>query len=144
MKPRILFVEDEPDFFAPFIEAVNEDYDLTEVYDLTEAVEILCREEFACLLVDIMLTIGDRDFPDVDSRRSGLYLIRLIRGEEQHPEIKLKCPSDVPILVLTAVSDLSLEGKLEALDAPMVPKPFSMTQVLDQIAAMLKERARGA
>ena len=144
MKPRILFVEDEPDFFAPFIEALKKDYDFTGAYDLTEAVEILCRDEFACLLVDIMLTIGDRDFPDVDSRRSGLYLIRLIRGEEHHPEIRLKCPSDVPILVVTAVSDLSLEGKLEALDVQMVPKPFSMTQILDLIAAVLKERDHGA
>ena len=139
MKPRILFVEDEPEYFGPLIEALQKGYQLERAEDLTEAVEILSAEDFALIIVDIMLPIGTGEFPGIDNRRSGVHLIRLVRKKPPDREIELKCRQDVRILALTAVSDLSVQDDLKALNVPMVPKPFSVRAVLERIANMLKE-----
>ena len=116
MKPRILFIEDEPEFFAQFTKAIRARYELVQVEDLTEAVNILGQSDFSLVIVDIMLDIGISKFPNVDDRRAGLYLIRLIRSRGSERRIALKCRSDVPLLAITAVSDLSLEKKLLELE----------------------------
>ena len=141
MRARILFVEDQPEYFAPFIEALQKSYELEQAEDLTAAVEVLSVQEFDLLIIDIMLPKGTREFPGIDDRRSGLHLIRLIRGEVGDEGVKLKCQAQIPILAITAVSDSSAHRALEAVRVKRIAKPFSMSEVVEIIGTMLKGRA---
>lgn len=139
MKPRILYIEDQPEYFGPFITALRSAYELEQAGNLTHAVQILAGEDFDLIIVDIMLAKGERQFPDIDDRRSGLHLIRLLRGERDGGKLTLKCHQDVPIVALTAVSDASAHRDLEALGVRTITKPFLSREVLEQIAAMIAQ-----
>lgn len=139
MKAHILLVEDEPEYLTPFIEALKEEYELRDVEDLTEAVGTLASEDFSLVIVDIMLAIGRGKFPGVKDRRAGLQLIYFIRRGRTDHGIELKCRVDVPIIALTAVSDLSLEEELTEVRVPMIQKPFSLDNVMKGIVAMMEE-----
>jgi CheY-like chemotaxis protein len=138
MRASILFVEDEPEYFRPLIEALRETYDLHLVTDATQALEELSATEFSLLIVDIMLAKGsDPSLRPLDALRSGLYLIRLVRRLEQLAGVGIRCRADVPILCPTAVSDLTLEGELQDLRCVLVHKPFGKRDVLPVIDHLL-------
>jgi len=138
MRASILFAEDEPEYFRPLIEALRETYDLHLVTDATQALEELSAAEFALLIVDIMLPKGsDPSLRDVDALRSGLYLIRLVRRLEQLAGVEIRCRADVPILVPTAVSDVSVQEELDTLGIPVIQKPFSKRDLLRQVEGLL-------
>jgi CheY-like chemotaxis protein len=139
MKPTILFVEDQPEYFGPLVDALQRSHELKQAADLTEAVECLSIDNYALLIIDIMLGKGEREFPAIEDRRSGLYLIRLIRGEVHDDRISLKCRPDIPILALTAVSDVSVHRELERLRVQVVAKPFLADALLKQIDMLLQE-----
>lgn len=142
MRHKILFVEDEPDYFEPFIDQLEQQYALYMAHDLTQAVELMNQHRFSLFLIDIMLPVGMRRFPEkIDTRRTGVYFIRLIRGEVSVSGLQTNCPKDVPIIALTAVSDLSAKDMLGELNVVRFTKPFSMKAVMEEIKSNLDRRA---
>ena len=143
MKPRILFIEDESEYFEPLVDALEKKYLLKEVGNLAQAIKALSEEEFDLLLVDIMLPQGESCPMQVDNRRSGLHLVRWIRRKEVVSAVQPKCLPEVPILAITAVSDVSALEELKSLGVDLVAKPFSLKVVLNQVAAVLRDLPHG-
>ena len=99
---------------------------------------LLTKQGFSPIIVAIMLEKGERPFPKaIDARRAGVYLIKLIRRQEHIEGRGFISREDVPVLVLTAVSDLSLRDDLEGLGVRFISKPFLMKGALDCLASTI-------
>ncbi len=117
MKPRVLFVEDEPSIYEPFSKAlVREGFEPVLARTASRALE-LADGDFAIVLLDLTLPDGD-----------GRDICRAIRRS-----------SSVPILMLTArgtEADRIVGLELGADD--YVVKPFSGAEVIARIRAVLR------
>lgn len=115
---RILIVEDEPDI-QEMLEAYLKDagYETSVAVDGVEALSMFHKEQYDLILLDLML-------PKID----GFGVCELIRRE-----------SDVPIVMLTAMSDEAdqLKGFEMNID-DYVTKPFSMPILLQKIRVVLR------
>jgi two-component system, OmpR family, response regulator len=119
---RILVVEDEKKV-AAFIRAGLEEHGFAvEVcHDGDTATQLATTQPFDALIMDIMLP-----------GRDGLSVLRKLR-DERHP---------VPVLLLTARGDLSerVEGLNLGAD-DYLAKPFSMTELVARLNAVLRRRS---
>jgi CheY-like chemotaxis protein len=118
-RPRILFVDDNPEVRLLLRQMLEGTYDLALAADAEEALGILEDEEFDLFLLDIKLGEG----------RSGTELLRLLRDWEP--------TASVPAVALTTYG---LKGDREALLAQgfdeHVSKPFfreELTEAIDQV-----------
>ena len=116
MSPRILVVKDEPALADAVGYALRGDgHDVEAVADGEQAIAAAQERPFDLLVLDLML-------PGV----SGIEVCRRLRGE-----------SAVPILMLTARDAvLGLEAGADA----YVTKPFSMSELLARVRAILRRR----
>ena len=124
MGARILVVEDE-EKLARFIELelIHEGYEVTKSGNGRDALEIALREDFALILLDIML-------PGLN----GLEVLRRLQKEKQ-----------VPVILLTARD--AVNDKVSGLDAGAVDyitKPFAIEELLARIRVALKLHAAPA
>src|SRR4051812_14654878 len=119
MKPRVLFVEDEPSIAGPFSSALTrEGFDPVVCGTLAEAHAALAAGEPDLVLLDLMLPDGD-----------GRDLARSIRA----------AGSDVPIIMLTARgTELERVVGLELGADDYVVKPFSGAEVIARMRAVLR------
>jgi two-component system response regulator RegX3 len=119
VKPRVLFVEDEPSISGPFSSALaREGFDPVVCATLSEARAALGRGEFDLVLLDLMLPDGD-----------GRDLARELRGSG----------SEVPIIILTARgTELERVVGLELGADDYVVKPFSGAEVVARMRAVLR------
>jgi two-component system, OmpR family, response regulator RegX3 len=117
---RILVVEDEPAIADAVRYALRGDgHEVETVEDGEQAVEVAQEQPFDLLVLDLML-------PGV----SGVEVCRRVRGE-----------SAVPILVLTARdTEVDRVLGLEAGADDYVTKPFSMSELLARVRAILRRR----
>ncbi|MBE2316775.1 response regulator transcription factor [Solirubrobacter sp. CPCC 204708] len=118
MKPRVLFVEDEPSISGPFSSALaREGFEPVVAGSLEEA-RAAWPSGFELVLLDLMLPDGDgRDFA------------REIRG----------AGSEVPIIMLTARgTELERVVGLELGADDYVVKPFSGAEVIARMRAVLR------
>jgi two-component system response regulator RegX3 len=120
MSPRILVVEDEPTLADAVGYALRGDGHEVEAADNGEhALEALGDRPFDLLVLDLML-------PGV----SGIEVCRRVRGE-----------SAIPILMLTARDgEVDRVLGLEAGADDYVTKPFSMSELLARVRAILRRR----
>ena len=120
MSPRILLVEDEPALQDAVGYALRGDGHEVEAADDGEsALHALDEEPFDLLVLDLML-------PGV----SGIEVCRRVRSE-----------SAIPILVLTARdAEVDRVVGLEAGADDYVTKPFSMSELLARVRAILRRR----
>jgi two-component system, OmpR family, response regulator RegX3 len=120
MKPRVLFVEDEPSIYEPFSKALaREGFEPVVARTAAKALD-LADGDFAIVLLDLSLPDGD-----------GRDICRAIRRA-----------SSVPILMLTArgtEADRIVGLELGADD--YVVKPFSGAEVIARIRAILRRSA---
>jgi two-component system response regulator RegX3 len=122
MKPRVLFVEDEPSISGPFSSALSrEGFDPVVCGSLAEARLALTRGSFELVLLDLMVPDGD-----------GRDLARELRSSG----------SELPIIMLTARgTELERVVGLELGADDYVVKPFSGAEVIARMRAVLR-RAR--
>ena len=120
VSPRVLLVDDERDILDPVGYALEQEgFEVRSVEDGASALEIARGEPFDVVILDVML-------PSM----SGIDVCRTLRAE-----------SDVPILMLTARDaevDRVLGLELGADD--YVTKPFSTTELISRIRAILRRR----
>jgi two-component system, OmpR family, response regulator RegX3 len=121
LKPRVLFVEDEPNIYEPFSKALaREGFDPVVAPTAKRALELAEDGDFAIILLDLTLPDGD-----------GRDICRTLRRR-----------SSVPILMLTArgtEADRIVGLELGADD--YVVKPFSGAEVIARIRAILRRSA---
>ena len=115
---RILIVDDEPDIqelLAAYLQDAG--YETATAGDGVEALSLFQKEQFDLILLDLMM-------PKID----GFGVCELIRKE-----------SDIPIIMLTAMSDEAdqLKGFNLNID-DYVTKPFSIPVLLQKIRAVLR------
>jgi two-component system, OmpR family, response regulator RegX3 len=120
MSPRILVVEDEPALADAVSYALRGDgHEVEAVDDGERALDEARERQYDLLVLDLML-------PGV----SGLEVCRRLRDE-----------SAVPILMLTARdAEVDRVVGLEAGADDYVTKPFSMTELLARVRAILRRR----
>jgi two-component system, OmpR family, response regulator RegX3 len=118
VKPRVLFVEDEPSIYEPFSKALaREGFEPVVARTAAKALELAEDGDFAIVLLDLTL-------PDGDGRDVCLALRRT---------------SSVPILMLTArgtETDRIVGLELGADD--YVVKPFSPKELVARVRAVLR------
>lgn len=119
---RILVVEDEKKVAALIHAGLQEQgFQVEECHDGDRAVERAMHEPFDAVIMDIMLP-----------GRDGLSILRKLR-EARHA---------VPVVLLTARGDLNerVEGLNLGAD-DYLPKPFSMTELVARLNAVLRRRS---
>lgn len=118
MKPRVLFVEDEPSISGPFSSALTrEGFEPVVASSLAEA-RVALPSGFDLVLLDLMLPDGD-----------GRDLAREIRASG----------SELPIIMLTARgTELERVVGLELGADDYVVKPFSGAEVIARMRAVLR------
>lgn len=119
---RILVVDDEPAIRRLLRSTLGvQDYTVLEAASVAQALEVLAREKFDLIILDLGLPDGD-----------GFEVIKKLRPDSQ-----------VPIIVLSSRDDES--GKVQALDAgadDYVTKPFGVEELVARIRAALRHRVQ--
>jgi DNA-binding NtrC family response regulator len=119
----VLIVEDERRLREGLVKAVSaEGYETRAAGGVTEALEIIGREEIACILLDIRLKDGN-----------GLDFLRVLRNQRK---------LDIPVIVTTAYGDS--ERTIQAMrDGAFeyLTKPFDLPVLLATLDRALKRRA---
>ena len=106
----ILFIEDEENALVGLRVVLKEDGHKVDVAMTgDEAVELMKKKNYDVVLLDIMLPAG-KSLTGVPFRETGkVILLRLRSGNLG----KLKTDKDVPVVVITAVSDLEVITALD-------------------------------
>jgi len=124
IRPRVLFVEDEPSIYEPFSKALaREGFEPVVAATAAKGLALAEEGDFAIVLLDLTLPDGD-----------GRDICRALRRR-----------SSVPILMLTArgtEADRIVGLELGADD--YVVKPFSGAEVIARIRAILRRSAPSA
>ena len=137
MKKRILFVDDEDWSVEPYFEKLrdhNVEVDLALNGD--EAYDLLQKDIYDLLVLDIMLPPGKKIGEDVQPRKAGAILLYRIRQKEI-PD--MKTAANVPVVILTAVTDQKLSEEVRQLKVSAVfQKPAPFDEVTDKLLDILK------
>jgi DNA-binding response OmpR family regulator len=135
MSKRILFIDDEDWSVSPYFEFLQDhkiEIDLAE--DGDQAIEFLQKKAYDLIVLDIMFTPGTV-LREVEPRQAGSVLLYKIRHDE-FPDLQIK--SDVPVLVLTAVTDQKQLDNIRKMGIKeLCRKPVSFEEVLDTVSHML-------
>jgi DNA-binding response OmpR family regulator len=118
MAQRVLYAEDEEIMRTLVSDQLKEEgYDVRTAADGEEAVEILGKESFDLILLDIKMP-----------RRDGIDVLKFLREKNLRPRV----------VMLTGVEDVSIAiscVKLGAID--YVTKPFSLEALLECVRRVL-------
>ena len=119
-KPSILLVEDEENLQEALkLNLELEDYDVTSAWNGIEALELIQKEHFDLLILDVML-------PELD----GISVVETIRLQN----------NDIPVLILSAKNssaDRVLGLKKGADD--YLTKPFNLEELLLRVSKLLQK-----
>jgi CheY-like chemotaxis protein len=149
---RILLFEEDFESMRGLKEHIEEEtgwhVDLTAEAGLLER---LSRERFDLIVVDLMIhpTSLDADgkevqnvhFDGVHWLKTGLEFLRRLRKGEFSKEAGVGTSPDVPVIVLSAVADYSVEKELRkeiSVDGYMV-KPFRLQELVERMRRALEE-----
>jgi CheY-like chemotaxis protein len=128
MSIDILFVEDEPRGVAPYFRELERNGFLCSLAESgDQVIRKLRYHKFDAISMDIMFAPGPALGAHVDKTESGLRLLEMIRQR------KLKnCPADIPVIVLTAVTNIDVENAIKALGVfAYLKKPIDYADVID-------------
>ena len=121
-RPRILNVEDNPDFRAFITEKLSTLYDVTEASNGLEAFELVENGNYDLIVSDVVM-------PEMDGRA----LCKVIRADIRH--------AGTPVILLSGVH--GKEAELENLKAgadDTLEKPFDIETLLLRVENILKRR----
>jgi CheY-like chemotaxis protein len=151
-RKRLLFFEDDYDNLRDLEEYLE--LDLGWQIEVTAKESILARlatETFDLLVVDLMIRPESLDaegnkvvnvhFQDVSWLRTGIEFLRRLREGEFSTTPGQGTPPDVPVIVLSAVANYSVEDALPVGDATTeyVEKPFLVSDLIARIRRLIKE-----
>ncbi len=125
-RPRILNVEDNPDFRSFVTEKLSSLYDVTEASNGLEALTLIDNVNFDLVVSDVVM-------PEMDGRA----LCKMIRSDIRH--------SGIPVILLSGVH--GKEAELENLKAgadDTLEKPFDIETLLLRVENILKRRSPGS
>ena len=112
--PRILVVDDDPDLAALCsLLLESEGYDTDIASNGYEAFDAIANSDVDVVLLDVMMPVLD-----------GLTVCRMVKRD---PRLK-----DVPVIVMTASSQLALEARKSSADA-VINKPFDIDHLVDTV-----------
>ena len=119
---KILLVEDERDM-SRVVSAVlrHEGYDVDVAPDGVVAVELVNKESYDCIVMDVMMP-----------RKDGITALREIRASGDM----------TPIIMLTAKAEI--EDRIQGLDSgadDYITKPFSIKELLARVRSMTRRQA---
>ena len=122
MSERLLMIDDDENLAAMLAEYLAPmGMELEACTRAEEGLELLCREHFDALILDVML-------PDVD----GLEVCRRVRAM-----------SEIPVLMLTARGEeMDRIVGLELGADDYLPKPFNPRELLARLRAVLRRQVR--
>jgi len=135
MQKRILFFDDEDWSIEPYSEKLRDHGIEPELaVNGKEAIDRLQKNRYDLLVLDIMLqsenTIGN------EPRRAGATLLQMIRQNEI-PD--MKTATDVPVVILTAVTDEKLLSEVKSWNVSNIfRKPFAFTEVTDTLLKLVQ------
>jgi CheY-like chemotaxis protein len=110
MGRKILWIEDDARELAPLLWPLeDEGYDIYVAEDAIKAVELLNKNTYDIILLDILIPTGQKD-PSDYIEYTGVTIAEYIRGHK----------IDTPIIVLTVVSDSGIEKKLKELNVSKI------------------------
>ncbi|MGH7492149.1 MAG: response regulator transcription factor [bacterium] len=137
MSKRILFVDDEDWSVKPYFEKLqDQDCEVDLALDGDEALARLQQQSYDLVVLDIMLPPGEKMGQNVEPRKAGEVLLRRLRAAELPGQ---KTAANVPVMVLTAVTDQKLSDKIQELNvAEIFQKPASFAEVTDRILELLR------
>ena len=115
---RILIIEDNADIQDILLDLLGQEHDITAAYSGTEGLRLFADGSFDLILLDIMLP-----------GKTGNEVLSQIRESSQ-----------IPIIIMTALSDKSLVSQylLEGANDYIV-KPFNLDEVHARIAVQLRQ-----
>jgi CheY-like chemotaxis protein len=111
----------------------------------------LATETFDLLVVDLMIRpesldaegnkVANVHFQDVSWLRTGIEFLRRLREGEFSTTPGQGTPPDVPVIVLSAVANYSVEDALPVGNATTeyVEKPFLVSDLIARIRRLIKE-----
>lgn len=128
MKTRILFVEDERWGVTPYFrELENNGFECLLALNGDEAIKSLESQLFDIVSMDVMFPPGKLLNQTTEPIRAGLKLLSMIR----HGKIK-NCPSDLKVIVLTAVISPQIENEFKKLGVnAYLKKPVEFSKVIE-------------
>ena len=137
MTTDILFVEDEPRGVQPYFrELENHGFLCSLAESGDQAIRKLRYRKFDAISMDIMFAPGSAMGAKVDKTESGLRLLEMIRSHKIR-----NCPADLPVIVLTAVTNIDVENAIKALGVfAYLKKPIDYQDVIETFM-QLKESA---
>jgi len=144
MSKRILFVDDEDWSVTPYFPKLQDNkVEVDLARDGDQALEMLRQKKYDLIVLDIMLPPGNNIGRRVEPRKAGAILLEMIRRSQI---TNMKTPPDVPIVVLTAVTDQKLSETIKQLEvAQIFQKPAPFDEVTEKLLDLLKaERAEMA
>ncbi len=141
MRKRILFVDDEDWSVTPYFSKLQDhEVEVELARDGEQALHMLRKKTYDLIVLDIMLPPGNDFGRRVEPRKAGAILLEMIRRNQI---TNMKTPPDVPIVVLTAVTDQKLSETIKQLEvAQIFQKPAPFDEVTEKLLDLLKtERA---
>ncbi len=141
MRKRILFVDDEDWSVTPYFSKLQDnEVEVELARDGEQALDMLRKKNYDLIVLDIMLPPGNNFGRRVEPRKAGAILLEMIRRSEIP---NMKTPPEVPVVVLTAVTDQKLSETIKQLEvAKIFQKPAPFDEVTDKLLDLLKaERA---
>jgi CheY-like chemotaxis protein len=148
---KVLFFDDDYESMRDLKEHLEET--LKWQVELTanmKIIERLSKERFDLIVVDLMIhpvsldanreEVQNIHFEGIPWLRTGLEFLKRLRRGEFSKEIGRGTPSDVPVIILSAVG-YSVEDELEGeiLVAVHMEKPFRLDDMVKQICNLLYE-----
>lgn len=84
---KILFVDDEPwGTEALRLKLEGRGFICNTATDMSSAFRLLDKEKFKVIVTDIMMSAG-QDFPNIESSRTGIEFIKMLRNKYQNMQI---------------------------------------------------------
>lgn len=137
---RILLIDDEKFTVKKMVEQLNATgrFDAILVESLSEGLDILTKKRLDLLILDIMMK-NENVFEElVEAKSSGIEFIKGLRSNKLL-KVVLKENTNIPIIVLTAITDRIAFAKLNQFDFLVkFRKPIGYQKLLDEIDNILK------
>lgn len=128
MKVKTLFVEDESRGVQPYFLALKtKGFECVLAKNGDEAVELLSKDHFDLVSMDVMFPAGKILGDSTDPIKSGVKFLEMLRKGHIKKEI-----SNIDVIVLTAVSDAQIEDQIKKLGVAIyLKKPIAYQKVIE-------------